>query len=108
MLDAIRLYFGETNWKKLFLEGGCFWFASHLSEKIPGSELWINRVEEHCALLVGDKLYDIRGEIDKHNFHKASEREISFMKKNYVPKFDAIDFEKYLQILNQKLLKIQK
>ena len=41
-------------------------------------------------------LYDIRGRISVKNFYPASEREISFMKKNYVPKFDVKKLEEYL------------
>lgn len=78
------------------MEGGCFWLASFLSMRIPNSSLWINRYEEHCALAIDGELYDIRGKISKCDFHKASQREISFMKKNYIPKFDTRGLENYL------------
>ena len=48
------------------------------------------------ALYFENGLYDIRGRISAKNFHPASEREISFMKKNYVPKFDVKKLEEYL------------
>ena len=52
-------------------------------------------MEEHCAIKLSDGLYDVRGKISSYGFHKATEREISFMKKNYVPKFDVKILEKY-------------
>lgn len=56
----------------------------------------INRVEEHCAIRLSDGLYDVRGKISSYGFHRATDREISFMKKNYIPKFDTIMLEEYL------------
>ena len=99
LLEILEVYFGESKYKKLFMEGGCFWLASYLKERIPGAKLWINRNEEHCALYFDDALYDVRGKIPKTNFHEASEREISFMRKNYVPKFDVKKLENYLDFL---------
>lgn len=57
----------------------------------------INRIEEHCALYFENGLYDVRGRISVRNFHAASEREISFMKKNYIPKFDQEQLEKFIR-----------
>ena len=86
----------DNGWQKNFLNGGCFWLASILHQGIDGPVFMINRVEEHCALYFENELYDIRGRISVQNFHPASEREISFMKKNYVPKFDVKKLEEYL------------
>ena len=99
LLYFLDCYFcGITSWNRLFLNGGCFWLANYLCERIPGSYLVINRLEEHCALCIEGSIYDVRGKISKCGFHKASEREISFMKKNYLPKFDVVSLEKYLEV----------
>lgn len=96
VLEALEHYFRGNGWQKKFLNGGCFWLASILHQGIDGSVFMINRAEEHCALYFENGLYDIRGRISAQNFHPASEREISFMKKNYVPKFDVKKLEEYL------------
>ena len=41
-------------------------------------------------------LYDVRGRVSSYEFYTATEREISFMKKNYILKFDINMPEKYL------------
>lgn len=96
VLKALEHYFREKGWQKLFLNGGCYWLASILHQGNDGSVFMINRVEEHCALYFENGLYDICCRISVKNFHPESEREISFMKKNYVPKFDVKKLEKYL------------
>ncbi|MCR5716695.1 MAG: hypothetical protein K6G23_07620 [Lachnospiraceae bacterium] len=89
LLAALDSYFAhDSHWKELFLHGGCYWFASTLQQRITPSTLYINRATEHCALYFDHGLYDIRGKISPYGFHPASEREISFMTKNYKPKFD--------------------
>lgn len=94
----LEQYFSkEKNWQKLFLSGGCYWFANFLVTKIPGSYFVINRVEEHCALCINGEIYDIQGKLSKHNFHKASKREIEFMKKNYIQKFQTEELERFLE-----------
>ena len=40
-----------------------------------------------------------RGRISGKNFHIASPREISFMKKNYIPQFNTEKLERYLKML---------
>ena len=64
-----------------------------------------NRVEEHCALCLKNGVYDVRGKISPYGFHPATEREISFMKKNYIPKFDVSIVEEYLSNSSVKLHK---
>lgn len=54
-------------------------------------------MEEHCAMLLSDGLYDMRGKIASYGFHRANERGISFMKKNYIPKFDVKMLEQYTE-----------
>lgn len=96
VLDILEQYFHCKNWQMLFLSGGCYWLANLLHQGMEGSSLMINRIEEHCALYFDNGLYDVRGRISPNNFHIASEREISFMKKNYIPKFDTGKLEQYI------------
>lgn len=96
ILSLLERYFADKNWKKLFLSGGCYWLADLLHQGIGGSIIMINRIEEHCALYFENGLYDVRGRISEKNFHAAKEREISFMKKNYLPKFDTDKVMQYL------------
>ena len=95
-LELLESYFNTKDWKWYFLRGGCFWLADYLHKRIEDSVLMINRMEEHCAILLSNGLYDVRGKISSCGFHPATEREISFMKKNYIPKFDVNMLEKYL------------
>lgn len=95
-LELLESYFNTKDWKRFFLHGGCFWFGNYLYQRIENSVLMINRMEEHCAIRLSDGLYDVRGKISSYGFHPATEREISFMKKNYIPKFDVNMLEKYL------------
>ena len=71
--------------------------------RIVGAELLqyirINRVEEHCAVAFNHGIYDVTGRISGKNFHIASPREISFMKKNYIPQFNTEKLERYLKML---------
>ena len=96
VLMLLKYYFDCSNWKGLFLNGGCYWLANFLSDRISGSYLVISRVDEHCALSISGKVYDVTGEISGRNFHRASDREISFMKKNYKPKFDVVELSDFL------------
>lgn len=95
-LELLESYFNTKDWKRFFLHGGCFWFGNYLYQRIENSVLMINRMEEHCAIRLPDSLYDVQGKISSYGFHPATEREISFMKKNYIPKFDVNMLEKYL------------
>lgn len=97
LVYALENYFNEKDWKKNFLYGGCYWFAEFLHQRIPGTYLMINRDIEHCALYLCGTVVDVQGIIPSKGFHRASEREISFMKKNYVPKFDVDALEEYLK-----------
>lgn len=97
VLDALEHYFHNHEWKKLFLSGGCYWLANMLHQGIEGSIIMINRIEEHCALYFENGLYDVRGKISMKEFRIAGERDISFMKKHYVPKFDTEKLERYFE-----------
>lgn len=96
LMEALRMYFDNRNWRQLFMEGGCYWLADILHRGIPSSEIMINRMEEHCAVFFSQGLYDVRGKISRKNFRIAGERDLAFMKKNYVPKFDTEKLEQYL------------
>lgn len=100
VLAVLEEYFNEKNWKKLFLTGGCYWLADFLHRGIGGSVIMINRMEEHCALYFENGLYDIRGKISEKYFRRAEERDICFMKKNYIPAFDAEKLEQYCILEN--------
>lgn len=89
-------YFACDDWERLFLKGGCYWLSEILHRGIRNSEIMVNRIEEHCALAFGSGLYDVTGRISAKDFHRASAREICFMKKNYVPRFDTRTLEQYL------------
>lgn len=102
VISALEQYFNCRNWKKLFLEGGCYWLAKILQNGIPLSHIMINRIEEHCALYFENGLYDVRGKLSTRNFTIARDRDISFMEKNYIPHFDCKKVEGYLR--HQKLL----
>lgn len=106
VLHTLEGYFSERNWKKLFLNGGCYWLADILRQGISGSVIMINRIEEHCALYFENGLYDIRGRISLQNFRRAGERDINYMKKNYLPKFDTDKLEQYLR-KNMKEVKLR-
>lgn len=97
VLTLLERYFAGSDFRKPFLQGGCYWLADFLHRGIRDSRIMINRVEEHCALAFGRGIYDVTGCISARNFHAASERELSFMKKHYVPGFDTAALEQYLQ-----------
>lgn len=97
LLQLLENYFGKKDWKKYFLQGGCYWFADYLHKRIRNSVLMINRQEEHCAIRLEDGVYDVRGKISSYGFHPATEREIVFMRKNYVPQFDVEALEEYMK-----------
>lgn len=97
VLRALEDYFVDCNWRKLFLEGGCYWFADRLHQGILNSCFMINRQAEHCALFFDGGLYDVTGKIPPLHFRMAGERDICFMKKNYIPHFDVKKLEQYLR-----------
>jgi len=97
IMDLLEAYFEERNWKRYFLTGGCYWLADFLHHSIRNSVIMINRVEEHCALYFDNGLYDVTGRISAKNYVVAGEKEINFMKKNYLPKFDTHKVLKYLE-----------
>ena len=70
-----------------------------LASEAQWSKLMINRAQEHCAVAFGIGLYDVAGRISYNGFHEASSREISFMKKSYIPRFQTEKLENYLIVM---------
>ena len=44
VLNVLDEYFSGRSWKRLFLEGGCYWLASFLHRGIRDSAIIINRL----------------------------------------------------------------
>lgn len=101
VIGILEAYFQDAGWEKQFLNGGCYWLAKTLKRGIRDSSIMINRVQEHCALFFEGGLYDICGRISLRNFRIASERDLQFMEKNYVPKFDAEKLDQHLRLALQ-------
>lgn len=97
IISKIKEYFKEENCEELFLHGGCFFLANYIHSKIPGSYLVLNKQQEHCAININGKIYDIRGKISSNGFSKATDRNISYMKKNYKPNFNTEKLLEYLE-----------
>ena len=97
VICLLASYFTEPGWEKLFLSGGCYWLANFLHQQLRSSKLMINRAQEHCAIAFGIGIYDVTGRISHNGFHEANSREVSFMKKNYIPCFPADQLERYLK-----------
>lgn len=49
----------------------------------PGTTVMMHKFYRNCAALIGGKVYDESGEIDKSNYHIASEEEINFIQKSF-------------------------
>lgn len=97
IMSLLREYFAEDT-EEMFLSGGCYYLADLLHREITPSSIMINRWKEHCATQIGTLgIYDITGRIGNSQFHNASPREIAFMKKNYIPRFDQEKLSKYLK-----------
>ncbi len=98
LVSALEQYFaGQKDWKSYFTEGGCYWFASRVCDNTPGAYLMVDRGGEHCAVSIGAGVYDIGGKVCRKHFHPASDHEVAFMRKHYVPQFDTSRVEAYLQ-----------
>lgn len=97
IMDLLSDYFKENDWQRYFLNGGCYWLADYLHHGISGSVIMINRIEEHCALYFEGGLYDVTGRISTKNYVIAGEKELNFMKKNYIPQFDTHKVMLYLE-----------
>lgn len=105
---AIREYFKEKDYEALFLQGGCYWFASLVSSWIPNSYLMINHSREHCAVVVEHRLYDITGAISKEGYKYAEERDLRYMKKHYRVNQNLKPLERFIRTKVEAFLSYQK
>lgn len=88
IIQLLNEYFKEDT-RKMFLSGGCFFLAELLHRYIHHTKIMINREKEHCATEIGcHGVYDITGKIKGTDYRYATKRDIAFMKKNYIPKFN--------------------
>lgn len=85
---AIKDYFTGKDVLYLFLHGGCYWLALTLHNYISESEIVFNQKQQHCASLIDHKVYDIRGRISSEGFCIATEKDMKYMQKHFVPCFD--------------------
>ncbi len=97
VLMLLEKYFDSKNWKKYFLEGGCYWLANKLHEGIPDSYLMINKWKEHCGIYFEHGLYDVTGKVPLLNYKYATDRDICYMRNYYRPHFDVVGLEEYLK-----------
>lgn len=88
IVHLLRAYFKEDT-ERIFLSGGCFFFAELLQQQIHHTVIVLNREREHCAAEISCYgVYDITGKIKGSNYHLVTSREMAFMKKNYIPEFN--------------------
>lgn len=52
----------------IYMSGGCFQFHVFLRSLFPGAKPYMHKNKDHVVSLIGNKMYDIRGEI-----HEAAE-----------------------------------
>ena len=95
-VQKMKDYFGEQYDEQLFLQGGCFWFAEFLHRHTMQSFIMMNKEKEHCAIEIGNELYDITGKIPKRGYNWATKRNLEYMKKQYTPSFNVLKLERYL------------
>ncbi|MDO5520803.1 MAG: hypothetical protein Q4G58_09970 [bacterium] len=96
IIKLLEEYFKEDT-KAMFLSGGCLFLAELLYNNISHSKIMINRCSEHCATEISCYgIYDITGRIGRKNFRCATARDLLYMKKNYIPKFDIEKLNQYL------------
>ena len=81
IMDLLESYFKEKDWKRYFLNGGCYWLADYLHQVIKGSVIMINRMEEHCALYFDGGLYDVTGRISTKKLCGSRGKRIKFYEK---------------------------
>lgn len=97
IIFLLREYFAQ-NTEDLFLSGGCYYLADLLHKEIPSSHIMINRWKEHCATQIESYgIYDITGKISPYQFSYATARDIAFMKKNYIPRFNTEVLSAYVR-----------
>lgn len=95
-IQKIKNYFGDDRAEELFLHGGCYWLADYLHRQMELSFIMFNKEKEHCAIEFCHELYDITGRISSQKYQPATERNINYMRKYYIPSFDVQQVERYL------------
>lgn len=106
LILAIKEYFAGKDVLYLFLHGGCYWLALILNKYISDSEIVFNRKRQHCACLINQKVYDIRGRIPGEGFYIATEKDMKYMQKHFVPCFDTDAISRHLSMIMEKERKI--
>lgn len=81
-ISKFKSYEKDEVLEKTFLKGYCYQFAIILKDRFDG-EILYEPIEGHFVTMIGDKLYDIRGDVTS-----------LYKDKNLIPK------EEYLQINN--------
>ena len=108
IVKAIHDYMKEEDYKTLFLNGGCYWFAKVVASWVPNSYLMINLNLEHCAVMVEQKLCDITGPISQKGYTYAGDRELKYMKKHYKLDRNLKALEQYIRTQVEEFLEERK
>lgn len=102
LILAIKDYFAGKDVLYMFLHGGCYWMAMTIHKYIPDSDIVFNQKMQHCAWLINQKVYDIRGRISSEGFSIATEKDMKYMEKHFVPCFDTDAISHYLNMVMEK------
>ena len=70
-INKLKRESGETNPNYVFTHGKCYEFAKKLKETIGGEIVYLIG-EEHAVVKLGDKIYDVTGNVT--NAYKESRR----------------------------------
>ena len=87
-IESIQDYFGGMDIQYMFLHEGCYFLAMILHQYIPDSAIVFNRKIPHCACLLSNGIYDIRGKIPSGGFFIATSEDMRYMQKHFIPSFD--------------------
>ena len=49
--------------ERCFCHGCCYWFAWVLTERFPGAEVVYDALSNHFAAQIGERVYDITGDV---------------------------------------------
>ena len=99
LIAAIRQYCAGRDVNYMFLHGGCYWLASILHEYIPDSNIVFNRKFQHFACQFNRGIYDIRGRIMSEGFTIATEKDMAYMRKHFIPYFDTEALNGYVYLV---------
>lgn len=68
IIDFIK-HFQNEGTISTFMEGCCYWFAHILKARFVFGKIVYEPIIGHFLYQFGDKVYDIRGEVDSENLH---------------------------------------